>query len=468
MISKVSRNMEAVVLLFLILLCPAGSYAQSTKQQIEELKKQIEIIQLQNQKQIDELKKQLESLQSERAADQEKITEIKTQQETVDKDAWYNKFLAKYDKGFTFESTDDKGFAFKMRFTMMPQIQGVVTDTDGKDVATNFNIRRFEMRWDGYAFKPWFYYMLMIDPAASSLLKDAYITAAYRKEIAPRTGQWKVPFNREELTSTASLQIIERSIVNSQFSLERDRGLALLGGIGKNNHFSYAAGVFNGDGINGTSVDSNMLYVGRIQLGLGGDDDYKFNANGAFPTAKAYDIVPNFAKKPTFAIGFAASALPGLDCSVKTPNGGVCDRIAQLGFPSSNFTQLTGDLNFKMPYFNVEAEYDARWLAPDTGPQDTAFDQGFRAQAGVFLLPKTVELAARYALIDFDTNSGVVPPDTSVPSKQWELTPGLNYYMSHDHRWKVQLNYTFQRNEATLNAPNVDANIVRAQLQANF
>lgn len=468
MISKFISNKEALVIFFLILLCPLSSHAQSTKQQIEELKKQIEILQLQNQKQIQELKQQIDNLQADRASDQQKTAELIAAGKEQDKDAWYNKFLAKYDKGFVFETSDDKGFAFKMRFTMMPQIQGVVNDTDGKDVATNFNIRRFEMRWDGYAFKPWFYYMLMIDPAASSLLKDAYLTAAYQKEIAPRTGQWKVPFNREELTSTSSLQIIERSIVNSQFSLERDRGLALLGGIGKNNHFSYAAGVFNGDGINGTSVDSNMLYVGRIQLGLGGDDDYKFNANGAFPTAKAYDIVPNFAKKPTFAIGFAASALPGLDCSVKTPNGGACDRITQLGFPSSNFTQLTGDLNFKMSYFNVEAEYDARWLAPESGPQDTAFDQGFRVQAGVFLLSKTVELAARYALVDFDTSSGVVPPDTSLPSKQWELTPALNYYISHDHRWKVQLNYTFQRNEATQDAPDVDANVVRAQLQANF
>ena len=467
MISKITRSTEAVVLLFLILLCPASSYAQSTKQQIEELKKQIEIIQLQNQKQIDELKKQLESLQTERASDKEKVTELIAAEKEQDKEAWYKNFLGKYDKGFVFESSDDKGFKFKTRFTMLAQIQGIVNDTDEKLVSTNFNIRRFELRWDGYAFVPWFYYTLMIDPAASTLLKDAYLTAAYQKEISPRTEQWKVPFNREELNSSSALQMVERSIVNSQFSLERDRGLALLGGIGANNNFSYSAGVFNGDGLNGTSVDSNLLYAGRIQLGLGGDD-FKFNPNGTFATPKAYDIVSNFAKKPTFVAGFAASALPGLNCDRKTPNSGACDRIAQLGFPQSNFTQLTGDLSFKMSYFNVEAEYDARWLAPDRGPQDTAFDQGFRVQAGVFLLPKTVELAARYALIDFDTNSGVVPPDTSEPSKQWELTPGLNYYMSHDHRWKLQLNYTFQRNEATLNAPNVDANIVRAQLQANF
>ena len=461
------KIINSALILVLVALYPVSSYAQSEREEIEALKRRIEEIERQNREQIEMLKSQIEALEAGSVADQEKIAEIKTQQETVDKDAWYSKFLAKYDKGFVFESSDDKGFKFKTRFTMLAQIQGVVNDTDEKPVSTNFNIRRFELRWDGYAFVPWFYYTLMIDPAASSLLKDAYLTAAYQKEISPRTGQWKVPFNREELNSSSALQMVERSIVNSQFSLERDRGLALQGGIGKNNNFSYSAGVFNGDGLNGTSVDSNLLYAGRIQLGLGGDD-FKFNPNGTYATARAYDIVSNFAKKPTFVAGFAASALPGLNCDRKTPNGGVCDRIAQLGFPQSNFTQITGDLSFKMSYFNVEAEYDARWLSPDTGPQDTAFDQGFRLQAGVFLLPKTVELAARYALIDFDTNSGVVPPDTSVPSKQWELTPGLNYYMSHDHRWKLQLNYTFQRNEATLDAPNVDANIVRAQLQANF
>jgi len=461
------KIINSALILVLVVLYPVSSYAQSEREEIEALKRRIEEIERQNREQIEMLKSQIEALEAGSLADQEKIAEIKTKQETVDDDAWYSKFLAKYDKGFVFESSDDKGFQFKTRFAFLAQIQGIVNDTDEELVSTNFRLRRLELRWDGYAFKPWFYYTFMIDPASSQLLKDMYLTAAYQKEIGPRVGQWKVPFNREELNSSAALQLVERSIVNEQFGLERDRGLALLGGIGKNNNFSYSAGVFNGDGLNGTSVDSNLLYVGRIQLGLGGDD-FKFNPNGTYATARAYELVPNFAKNPTFVAGFGASALPGLNCDRKTPNGGACDRIAELGFPQSDFTQLTGDLSFKMPYFNVEAEYDARWLAPDTGPKDTAFDQGFRVQAGVFLLPKTVELAARYALIDFDTDSGVVPPDTSVPSKQWELTPGLSYYMSHDHRWKLQLNYTFQRNEATLDVPDVDANIVRAQIQANF
>jgi hypothetical protein len=181
----------------------------------------------------------------------------------------------------------------------------------------------------------------MIDPASSSLMKDMYFTAAYQKEIAPRIGQWKVPFNREELNSSGALQFIERSIVNSQFSLERDRGLALVGGIGANNNVSYGLGVFNGDGINGTSVDSNMLYVGRIQLGW--EETTIISLANVRSDGKAYELVPNFAKEPTFTAGFGASTLPGLDCAVKTPNGGVCDRIEELAYPSSDFTQITAD-----------------------------------------------------------------------------------------------------------------------------
>ncbi len=464
MISRVIRNTEAVAILLLILLSPASSFAQSTKQQIEELKKQIEIIQLQNQKQIEELKKQLESLQTERAADQEKIAEIKTKQETVDKDAWYNNFLAKYDKGFTFQSGDGN---FKLRFRVNAQTQFSINDTDDELVATNFRIRRLQLRFDGYAFRPWFLYYLMIDPASSQLLKDAYFTAAYQKEAAPRIGQFKVPFYREELNSSTSLQLVERSIVYDEFTLERERGTSVSGGLGADNHFSYSAGVFNGDGINGTSVDSNLLYAGRIQFGLGGED-YKFDANSQFPTAKAYEIVPNFAKKPTFAVGAAIAALPGLDCARKSPNGAVCDRIEELGFPQSNFTTLTGDLNFKTSFFNIEGEYVGRWLAPETGPQDTAYDQGFNVQGGVFFVPKTVELAGRFSFIDYDTSSSVVPADTSVSKTQWALTPGLNYYMSHDHRWKIQLDYSFIRNTFTEGASDIDENIFRAQLQAYF
>ena len=453
----------AVPALLLMLLSPAGSYAQSTQEQIDDLKQQIEILQQQSQQQIDALKQQIEQLQTERAADQEKVTEIAESQKKDD-EAWYNKFLARYDNGLIFQSDDGN---YRLRFRINAQVQLSVNDTDGEPVATDFDIRRLQLRFDGNAFRPWFLYSIMLDVSSDTILRDAYLTFAYQKEIAPRVGQWKVPFYKEELTSSTSLQLVERSIVNQQFTLERDRGFAVQGGLGENNNFSYALGVFNGDGLNGTSVDSNLLYAGRVQLGIGGDDG-RFNPNGQFATARSYEAVPNFAKKPTLVIGAAASTLPGLNCDRKSPSGRVCQRVAELGFPQSNFTMVTGDVNFKAPLFSVEGEYVGRWLAPDSGPQDTAYDQGFNVQGGVFLLPKTVELAGRFSFIDFDTSSGVVPPGVSVSNTSWALTPGLNYYLSKDHRWKVQVDYSFIRNTFTEGAPDIDENIFRTQLQAYF
>jgi len=457
------RNIEAVVIMLIVLYYPVSSHAQSTKQQIEELKKQIEIIQLNNQKQIEELKRQIEALESERVTSRQNIAEV-SEKRKEDEDVWFKKFIAKYDKGLTFQSDDGN---FKMRFRIQGQFQLSVNDTDQELTSTDFRVRRLRFKWDGHAFKPWFLYTVVLEATDDIILRDLYFTAVYKKEIGPRFGQFKVPFYREQLTSSTSLQLVDRSIVNDEFTLERDLGATLLGGIGDGTHFSYQAGVFNGDGTNGTSVDSNLLYAGRIQLGFGGEGS-KFDANDQFPAAKAYEIVPNFAKNPTLVAGASIAAIPGLNCDRKTPGGDVCDRIQELDFPQSNFTTITGDVNFKTARFSIEGEYVGRWLAPDSGPQDTAYDQGFNVQGGVFLLPSTIEVAGRYSFIDYDTSSGVIPLDISVQNMSWALTPGLNYYISHDQRWKIQIDYSFIRNTFTEDSPNIDENIFRAQLQAYF
>jgi len=83
-------------------------------------------------------------------------------------------------------------------------------------------------------------------------------------------------------------------------------------------------------------------------------------------------------------------------------------------------------------------------------------------------MPKTIELAGRYSFIDYDTNAGVIPPGTSVRDNTWLVTPGINYYISHDHRWKVQLQYSYLKEKFTEGASDVNSNILRAQLQAFF
>ncbi len=100
----------------------------------------------------------------------------------------------------------------------------------------------------------------------------------------------------------------------------------------------------------------------------------------------------------------------------------------------------------------------------ESGNLDTIYDQGFRVQGGLFLLPDTLELTARYAYIDYDVGSGIAG---DVRDTSWQITPAINYYISHDHRWKVQVDYNFIRNSFT-GRSDVDENIFRAQLQAYF
>ncbi|MFQ5787632.1 MAG: porin [Thermodesulfobacteriota bacterium] len=462
------RLLALVVLCTQLFIVQSQAQNQSGKQvaqkrsDIEELKRRIDEIQRQNQKQIEELQKKIEQIEAERASEKEAAEKV-IAKEKEDKDAWYNKFEAGYKKGLFFK-TNDGNFLMKMR--LRTQFQFSVNDTDDEDTATDFRIRRFRVKWNGHAFRPWFLYTIQLDADSGEVrLRDAYFGVAYNTGIVPRVGQFKVPFNRERLTSSSSLQLVERSIVSGEFSIGRDIGSGLYGILG--NMITYGGGIFNGDGRNARSTNSNLLYAGRIQFNpcCG-----KLKYNGEeFPSGGSYELVSNFGgREPIVAIGGAFYTFPGLNIARKTPDDrGIGERFVELGIESGNVTGVTADISFKNYLFNLVAEYDGRWIDPkmtESGSLDTLYDQGFRVQGGIFILPKTLELAARFAYVDYDTGSGITG---DVRDSKWQITPGINYYISKDHRWKIQLDYNFIKNTFT-ESEDIDENIFRAQLQAYF
>ena len=452
----------AFIVVLLVLPFATNSQAESTSEQIKALKQQIEQMQKQNQEQIEELQQKIQDLEVKKEAEKEKIIEeIKAEQ----KDAWYNKIEVSYKKpgdGFTIK-TKDGNFSLNMR--LRAQFQFSVNDTTDELTATDFRIRRLRFYWIGNAFRPWFEYYIQVsaDNGSDLQMRDAYFNAAYKTVAVPRVGQFKVPFNREELNSSSELQLVERSIVNEQFSLGRDIGPALYGLLG--NYVTYGVGIFDGNGRNAFSSDSNLLYVGRVMLTpCCGELKY---ANSSFPIGGDYKIEPNFGEdKPLIAFGVAAAGMEGLNIDRKTPDAAIEARFDEIGITVGDFAQFTADVNFKYKIFSIEGEYDARWISPQDVDIDTVFDQGFRIQSGVFLIPKLLEVAARFAYIDFDASVPNIP-DVDEPDNSWQITPGLNFYMSHSHKWKIQLDYSFIKNEFT-NADDVDENIFRAQLQAYF
>jgi len=388
--------------------------------------------------------------------------------------AIYNYFKSHYDGGLVFES---KNGNFRIRARTRVQLQFSVTDNDTNSTDTDLFVRRLRLKFDGHAFRPWLKYVLQISRDKINLdrlgetsgiqLKDAYIDAVYFKKIFPRIGQFKVPFNREELNSSSALLLVERSIVNSEFAYARDRGGALYGFLGK--HVVYGTSVFIGDGIQGTeegTATGSNLFAARVQLNFGGELKY---SNGSFPSGGDYKLIPDFTKEPVFEIGAAVVGIPDLDISGKTPDSGaLVERLSELGIVRGGVASIAADVSYKLPEYNVEAAYLGRWIDPKEGGGETVYDQGLRIQTGVFLVPDLLEAAGRGAFILYDTSPEAVGSQEVLQDTSLELTPGINVYFTKNNNWKLQFSYSYLNNTFTQRAPDLNQKVFRIQFQAYY
>src|SRR5262245_53585514 len=69
-------------------------------------------------------------------------------------------------------------------------------------------------------------------------------------------GAYKVPFGREQMTSSGNLQFVDRSLVSDEYAGGRDIGLSVQGVIWSNK-LEYRAGFFNGNGLNRSANDND-------------------------------------------------------------------------------------------------------------------------------------------------------------------------------------------------------------------
>ncbi len=398
------------------------------------------------QEQIEELKQQIEKLE-----EQSQQMNMKMYEATAkDPKAWYDKIKVKTKKGagLTFQ-TADKNYKLRMRLRGQFLANYIDPDTDvDDDEGFGFRVRRLRATWDGNAFAPWMKYKIQYDFSRNGELKDMKLSFAKNKAFIPTVGQYKVPFNREVLNSSSALQVVGRSIITDYFEYDRDIGVGAYGLLG-GGMLRYDLGLFQGEGTNtkNDKGDTGMIWAARVQAAVIG--------------GKAKKVKENFARNPTLMIGVAVAGIDvedGSDGNIGIPSG---ERALENG----TVTSLTADINYRDPRFNLTGEYIGRWANPDEGGVDTAYDQGFRVQGGFFVIPRKVELASRYAMVTFDDGANVVGGNDL--DNVWTFTQGLNYYLSGNHKWKIQLDYTFQREEDLAGAES-DESMVRAQVQAYF
>ncbi|AOY58415.1 MULTISPECIES: phosphate porin [Desulfococcus] len=360
-----------------------------------------------------------ESIAKEIEAEEEPSAPV-AKQEKPSGDEWTRNVEVGYKKGAYIKTTDDR-----YSLTLNVRTQGLFSyrEREGKADTSTFRVRRARVLAGGNVFYPWMKYGTQITlEGGDAALRDAYIEADYFDAVQPKIGQYKLPFDREFMTSAFNLQLIDRSIASSEFSLQRDIGLQLSGKFFQD-MLTYQAGVFNGSGANQSNVDRDFMYIARLVLTPLGPYSYSQAALDAPDT-------------PKLAVGVAGAYLPNLDPGERKTLAGILGDTDVMSVESDVY-QLTADLAFKYQNVSVEGGYHFRSIDPDEAtPFGKESAQGFFLQGGYFVIPKTFELAARYAYVDPDN------PDNSGDNDEQEYTVGLTYYLN-GHNLKLQANYSF-------------------------
>jgi phosphate-selective porin OprO/OprP len=136
----------------------------------------------------------------------------------------------------------------------------------------SFRIPRAKSKVEGWIWNSALSYETQLNwPATSSsnpgaILEDAVFDWDVTKTnaIRVRFGQFKVPFGRQQLTSSGNQSFVDRSIVANEFERGRDIGTAVWGTT-PGNAFEYRLGVFNGNGMTRTENDNASMQVnGRL------------------------------------------------------------------------------------------------------------------------------------------------------------------------------------------------------------
>ncbi|MDZ7345058.1 MAG: OprO/OprP family phosphate-selective porin [candidate division KSB1 bacterium] len=351
-----------------------------------------------------------------------------------------------YKDGVLINTADGR---FSMRLNTTAQFQffyNVSEVAEGRHERTpSFLLRRARILWGGNAFYPWLNYNLQLTLEGTTIsVRDYWLEATRNPKLRPRAGQFKVPYNREFLTSSSRLQFVDRSIANV-FAVGRDIGVMLYGSLG-GEKWEYAIGAFNGAAKNRLNQDGELIYVGRAV----------WMPFGRFTYSQAALEHP---QQSLLAIGGAVALLPDYKPRLEGSDDRqlLAQAVRATGSDTSTVFQFTVDAAFKQKGFSFEGEYHHRNLNPTAATIASVKAYGLRLQAGYFVTPKKLELALRYARVDDNTAQD--------DNAAWEITPAVNYYLS-DHRLKLQFDLSF----ITRQQPGDDIQdfLGRAQVQMFF
>jgi len=376
----------------------------------------------------------------------------------------------KLGKGFTLTSADEKfqlsiGSQMQIRYTMFDQDRaGNPTSLTGSGDKSQFQLKRIKLNLNGYAFTKDLTYKVTYSFHNNSL-EETFLNYRLIDEAQFRLGQDKVQFGRQWITPSSQNEFVETTHVTDAFKAGYDSGISVNGKIAKGLAY-YSIGGYNGAGQNTLRNARDNAFAARAVVNPLGDMAYG-------------EADVDNSKKPLVSIGssFYRNTLNSYEIAVPSASP------AQAGLSNLNFNSSTGwfgirqtstvntvasgrqitgeavdfntaevDAAFKWRGLFAQAEYF--WAQADGQSTDKiARAQGYYVQAGYFIIPSKLEVAARYAYLD---------PDRDVSNDLWVETAGAVSWYFNKHNLKIQADCTSIHKQGRIASTGASATNTRA------
>lgn len=349
------------------------------------------------------------------------------------------------------------------------QIQGRYTYTyrdgaaaDGLDEGEGgFLIRRAKVGFMGHILDPSLTYKLKAGFERSEgplILEEAYLKYSPDKTHYVQFGQYKTPFLREELVSSARQLAVERSAVNELFTIDYAQGVTVGGRYDLKPGLAWSLSLHDGREQDNTNFDEDsteFAVAGRIEGLLAG-------------TWKQFDDFQAWKGDP---LGVLVGV--GADYAQMDHGSGTTSNLR-------DYLAYTADLSVEASPFNAFVAFVGRHGQMDGSAGGGVNQLGLVAQAGVFVIPDKVDIFARYEYIDYDGFGEFghkTDPVSAVTAKDEVsvYTVGLNYYLKKHHlkftvdvMWAPDGIRAGESGAGTLPSAERDEVVARVQVQLLF
>ncbi len=321
----------------------------------------------------------------------------------------------------------DSSFSIKFGARFQTLYEGTYTE-DTDDWEEQLSIRRWRLKFDGFAYSPKLEYKLEIGLSNRDIgderpriILDAVLKYHLNSNWQVWMGQTKLPGNRERVISSQKLQFVDRSMLNSRFNLDRDVGVQVHheNKIGKG-ILRQMGSISMGDGRNPTSPNiGGHDYTGRVEYLPFGE----FTSDGDYFSS---DLKRE--SKPKLAFGFTYDFNKGASKS----RGQLGSEVINQGIIVENdLRSVYADAIFKYSGWSLLTEYAER--AGEDNIAGFGTGTGFNIQSG-YLFKNNFEIALRYSSIKADEFSSL--------ATEKEYTIGLSRYIV-GHSLKVQSDISY-------------------------